>query len=117
MDPKEVARELRHIQTKYKDRVTFTGDVCLYDMARDSANAIEQLIVRVDNLEKECASHTSASKIEEPWTYHGLVDTDDTEKESYLPIIQKGPDGKWGLINNAEKNGVGPITPNNITTR
>lgn len=44
MQPVDVLEKLRLVQKKYKDKPTFTGEVCISDMARDAANAMEELM-------------------------------------------------------------------------
>jgi len=50
MTPREVSRQLRQVQEKHKDDFTPTFNICLSDMARDSANAIDNLLVFVDHI-------------------------------------------------------------------
>ena len=47
MTPKEVSENLRKIQVKYKNIVTPTFEICISDMAKDAADAIDTLQVFV----------------------------------------------------------------------
>lgn len=40
----DVLRDLRNVQAKYADKFTFTGEVNISSMARDSADVIEELL-------------------------------------------------------------------------
>ena len=63
MDPKEVSRLLRSVQEKYKDKPIFTGDLCITDMARDSADAIDSLLARIEELEKRPTIGVDLAKV------------------------------------------------------
>ena len=63
MDPKEVSRLLRSVQEKYKDKPIFTGDLRITDMARDSADAIDSLLARIEELEKRPTIGVDLAKV------------------------------------------------------
>ena len=56
MTPQEVSRNLRVVQEKHKNDFTPTFNVCLSDMARDSANAIDTLLAATEKTITICGS-------------------------------------------------------------
>jgi hypothetical protein len=52
MTPREVSRELRNVQEKYKGIATPTFSIRISDLARDAADAIDSLQTFVDHIGK-----------------------------------------------------------------
>lgn len=61
MTPIEVLRELRRVQEKYKNNITHTGQIIISDLAKDAADAIDQLL-RTESMNWEKAPGFVAKK-------------------------------------------------------
>jgi len=62
MTPSEVCRELRLVQEKYKDKTYDTFDVRISDMAKDAADAIDELLEKVIMYEHKLGLVTPVTK-------------------------------------------------------
>ena len=45
IEAKEILRKLRGVQEQHKNDRVSTGDICIFDMARDAGDAIESLLI------------------------------------------------------------------------
>ena len=50
MTPEEVSRQLHGVQEQHKDDRLYTGQIIISDMAKDAADAIDELIEMNDQL-------------------------------------------------------------------